>query len=79
MRLMGLSHSLQVGNDLLLALRMRSKGSSDCSWTGFSGGGGGGGGGETHFQKPILTQEGFSSNLMACSTALQLDKSSWPL
>ena len=29
----------------------------------------------THFQKSILTQEGFSSNLMVSSTALQLDKS----
>ena len=33
---------------------------------------------ETHFQKSISTQEGFSSNLMAFSTALQLGKSSWP-
>ena len=28
--------------------------------------------------KSILTQEGFSLNLMASSTTLQLDKSSWP-
>ena len=32
----------------------------------------------THFQKSISTQEGFSSNLMASSTALQLGKSLWP-
>ena len=33
----------------------------------------------THFQKSILTQEGFSSNLKVSSTTLQLGKSSWPL
>ena len=32
----------------------------------------------THFKKSVSTQEGFSSNLMASSTALQLGKSSWP-
>ena len=31
-----------------------------------------------HFQKFISTQEGFSSNLMASSTVLQLGKSLWP-
>ena len=32
----------------------------------------------THFQKSILTQEGFSSNLRASSTTLQLDQFLWP-
>ena len=32
----------------------------------------------THFQKSISTQEGFSSNSMASSTAYELGKSSWP-
>ena len=32
----------------------------------------------THFQSSILTQIGFSSNLMASDTAQKLDKSSWP-
>ena len=32
----------------------------------------------THFQRSILTQIGFSSNLMVSGTAEQLDKSSWP-
>ena len=32
----------------------------------------------THFQKFISTQEGFSSNSMASSTAYELGKSSWP-
>ena len=36
--------------------------SEDCSWTG-------------KLKKYSLRQEGFSSNLMASSTALQLDKS----
>ena len=32
----------------------------------------------THFEMSILTQIGFSSNLMASGTVQQLDKSSWP-
>ena len=32
----------------------------------------------THFEMSILTQIGFSSNLMATGTVQQLDKSSWP-
>ena len=32
----------------------------------------------SHFHKSILTQDGFSSNLMAICTALQLDKYLWP-
>ena len=32
----------------------------------------------THFAMSILTQIGFSSNLMASGTVQQLDKSSWP-
>ena len=31
-----------------------------------------------HFEMSILTQIGFSSNLMASGTVQQLDKSSWP-
>ena len=31
-----------------------------------------------YIANPITTQEGFSSNLMASSTTLQLGKSSWP-
>ena len=33
----------------------------------------------SHFQKSISTQEGFSSNLMASSTTLQLGKSANPV
>ena len=33
----------------------------------------------THFEMSILTQIGFSSNLMASGTVQQLNKSSWPL
>ena len=33
----------------------------------------------THFEMSILTQIGFSSNLMASGTVQQLDKSSWSL
>ena len=57
-----------------------AKGLSDCSWTGLyivsakkisklK---------NTHFQKSISTQEGFSSNSVASSTAYELGKSSWP-
>ena len=62
-----------------------AKGLSDCSWTGlyslyiysvckifFQNSK------NTHFQKSISTQEGFSSNSMASSTAYELGKSSWP-
>ena len=58
-----------------------AKGLSDCSWTGlynyiyrnfFQNSK------NTHFQKSISTQEGFSSNSMASSTTYELGKSSWP-